>query len=663
MKKILFRFMAVLLVFGMMKDPFLLVASAMEDSTNDASLIEETLDEDSLNEESEEEVVVEEAIAPEIKSEEEESVSFEMDDSDDSSLTVMEENSFDIEEFKQKVSMKQLEFATIQEQIANKISEELAFGNKPVVSMNEVDILVIFEEVLAHLNSLITEVSMENYLAFCDQLDEQVLKFETASTYFYEHNLSLSELGLFEKHEDLSHRYLDLSKSREDYLMMHGISSIEEVSHMDLELVSFYQELAALTCDYDSYKKEEEAYLMRRPSDRNLFDDETLEEMLLTYNKDQAVLEILSILDHEWMKEEVSYYDLILALHFGEDLDQTIQKKKIEFYQISFLENPYDLTIQNNRIVASQNITKDELLSYVVSIGHCDVLEENGLVLVVLDEKQVEVLRYLVVLKNDWNEDGVLDEKDKRLFAEAIVGKKEDTRYDLNQDGVVDYDDFLMFEKENEEGSSTTFQWASYEENGKMYYELRMENGLLASFYLSLLPNENLEFEEILGCKEVILDQKNPNVLLGYDLTSSTVTLVYRIKNKMLDRSMSIETLANDKVDIYHQVFPGEKEVVKPQENSSVVPTSYTHEVFSDVREETVSKKEDEKPKEEVDTQKQDKTLNEVKKEEAKTTTWNIIKIVVIVFLGAVIVYLMNKKEIQGEFLEDEKKEDSHSKE
>lgn len=699
MKNMFLRLIAILLTFLMIINPFVPIVHALEDEVqqeeikqneeneleneeeleNQLEELQEELQEENQEEELQEELEeIEENNQVELLELEEESLE-ELDENNE--LENIEEENIeeenieeldlgvtleDVEDLKTSIDTEIINIENDKTTISDFINNEKLIGNSPALE----DIVSSLEDALLDLNNLKTNANIENYDLTKEELGNIKTNIADLITKFNDENKDLDNSGLLDLITLLNDGYNELDLLRNNYLLNKGYLSSLEIVSLDEELISFYKKLLDLDKKYEEYLKEKELFLKRRPSDKTLLEEKELFLPLYElYKKDNAFIEIERLLNDIWDSlDDVKNYDKLLELELSDELKENILNKRKAYYKVSFIDNPYNIIIRNNKIIIDLMISKDEFISYVVCNGTLDVVEDNGnLTLFVYDYKD-ELLEELdVVLLEDFNQDGVIDVLDQGLLASEVLKDNPDLFYDLNGDNKVTYDDFLEYEKSDDIREDVDVVWHSYEEDNKMYYKLRMNNGVLSSFYLEINVNNNLKFNSIESLQDYFVSESN-NKIIGFNNTSDEIILVYDILDKDDEKSFSVKTTALDILDIYHHVIP--KVVINvPVVNEDVIVENtyvdydYTFEndsIIYDEVEEPSTQKEEDKKEEKEDVQVQEQTKEEEKKENKKITVWNVIKIIVVVLLGAGIVYFLNKREMEkneGTILEEKKKE------
>ena len=264
-----------------------------------------------------------------------------------------------------------------------------------------------------------------------------------------------------------------------------------------------------------------------------------------------------------------------------------------------------------------------------------------------------------VIINGDLNNNGYVDEEDLDLLMNNISNDSTDDLelMDINNDGLVNMNDvvemgsLLGLINVSEDEVEANFEIKSYEDEKNVYYEIYLvSNGVINGIDLSLNYSDDLTFKEFVSDYELLVNVDDVINVLGYgDFNNGDMLLklVFEKSSESLNTELSVNGNIYGNGDnsnlILLDVISRKDEV---KEDAVVENTSnVVYEEVEDIEEEIAAAEQEEE---------KDKLVSE-EVSDSEIIWGNVIKIVIVVLLGTLIIYFLNKDE-DGEFLKDDKK-------
>lgn len=403
------------------------------------------------------------------------------------------------------------------------------------------------------------------------------------------------------------------------------------------------------------------------------------------------VSNIKSLLLYKYLETSDSEYSLLN--NTLEELYKPVLKSGVTDYQIS-ISGDYviaeylssDLSFMLNRGVLAND------LDYAGESFAVNGSSENvslGTTLELFDKAGL-IKTYEVLVKNDINRDAALNNDDVNLLSSKLVNNNFSSIdvmiSDFNGDGVLNIVDLNSLNgviNGTSLGTATqySFNIVSNINKDKITYNVYLKsNGVVNAFDLSFKAGNNLVFDNFVpGNSSVVYANGVPLRVLGVGTFNNnqllfSVTYSFDVSNPddlvvNLDNGFIIAGDNNylDNISTYNVtrndvVASSPKPVVEPLVN----------EVAEDTSSDVVSLDEVLDDSTDVDNDSKKSSISSKELKDSDVIWGNVIKIVIIVLLGALIIYLLNKNSTNGdsdneekleEFSKEKKKEDYKSKE
>lgn len=551
-------------------------------------------------------------------------------------------------------------------------NSELLLNNNPNMDLDNKDVISLLEEKISTLEN--TFVTLDNYKTLKNDIDD--IKNETISIYnkFELNNRNYIDLGLDVKINELNDKYniTDSSIDKTNYYNLDNISSLIDVVTNEYNL-----ELLNISIN---------TYLERRPSDTLVINNllSNINEKRVTLNKEVAINYLEGMVNNTDLTNEDNVdklYKLTYLNFIKEETKEKIYNAKLSFYSFDLKDKTnYDYEIYKEYFIINTltKIDENELINNISYDYRYLVKYSNEKLELTLFDKNDNLIRtYEIIIKGDLNNDKNLDYTDIELFRDKLLKNEEIKEIDLikldfNKDNEVTFDDLVLArDKVNniiQIGNTTE---ASYvitktKEDNKVYYTVTLKtDGKVTGLVFDLNTSSNLSFDSItyLNDKLNIDDITKPTKLIGLDDFTNDERLITICYTDTKD--MEEDIIFNIIESI---TYLDSKEKITINEISSVIPKKIVNDnipkqeetkvIYVDNNVNNDDNSSDEPSKDNKPTNDNKNDNNKDVKEDNENLLPNIIKIVVIVLLGTLIVYFMNKNEKEEEINFDDKKEE-----
>ena len=551
-------------------------------------------------------------------------------------------------------------------------NSELLLNNNPNMDLDNKDVISLLEEKISTLEN--TFVTLDNYKTLKNDIDD--IKNEAISIYnkFELNNRNYIDLGLDVKINELNDKYniTDSSIDKTNYYNLDNISSL-------IDLVTNENNLELLNVFINTY-------LERRQSDtlaiNNLLSN--INEKRVTLNKEVAINYLEGMVNNTDLTNEDNVdklYKLTYLNFIKEETKEKIYNAKLNFYSFDLKDKTnYDYEIYKEYFIINTltKIDENELINNISYDYRYLVKYSNEKLELTLFDKNDNLIRtYEIIIKGDLNNDKNLDYTDIELFRDKLLKNEEIKEIDLikldfNKDNEVTFDDLVLArDKVNNiiqigDTTEASYVITKTKEDNKVYYTVTLKtDGKVTGLVFDLNTSSNLSFDSItyLNDKLNIDDITKPTKLIGLDDFTNDERLITICYTDTKD--MEEDIIFNIIGSI---TYLDSKEKITINEISSVIPKKIVNDnipkqeetkviyVDNNVNNDDNSSNEPSKDNKPTNDNKNDD--NKDVKEDNENLLPNIIKIVVIVLLGTLIVYFMNKNEKEEEINFDDKKEE-----
>lgn len=551
-------------------------------------------------------------------------------------------------------------------------NSELLLNNNPNMDIDNKDVISLLEEKISTLEN--TFVTLDNYKTLKNDIDD--IKNEAISIYnkFELNNRNYIDLGLDVKINELNDKYniTDSSIDKTNYYNLDNISSLIDVVTNEYNL-----ELLNISIN---------TYLERRPSDTLVINNllSNINEKRVTLNKEVAINYLEGMVNNTDLTNEDNVdklYKLTYLNFIKEETKEKIYNAKLSFYSFDLKDKTnYDYEIYKEYFIINTltKIDENELINNISYDYRYLVKYSNEKLELTLFDKNDNLIRtYEIIIKGDLNNDKNLDYTDIELFRDKLLKNEEIKEIDLikldfNKDNEVTFDDLVLArDKVNNiiqigDTTEASYVITKTKEDNKVYYTVTLKtDGKVTGLVFDLNTSSNLSFDSItyLNDKLNIDDITKPTKLIGLDDFTNDERLITICYTDTKD--MEEDIIFNIIGSI---TYLDSKEKITINEISSVIPKKIVNDnipkqeetkvIYVDNNVNNDDNSSDEPSKENKPTNDNKNDNNKDVKEDNENLLPNIIKIVVIVLLGTLIVYFMNKNEKEEEINFDDKKEE-----
>lgn len=551
-------------------------------------------------------------------------------------------------------------------------NSELLLNNNPNMDLDNKDVISLLEEKISTLEN--TFVTLDNYKTLKNDIDD--IKNEAISIYnkFELNNRNYIDLGLDVKINELNDKYniTDSSIDKTNYYNLDNISSLIDVVTNEYNL-----ELLNISIN---------TYLERRPSDTLVINNllSNINEKRVTLNKEVTINYLEGMVNNTDLTNEDNVdklYKLTYLNFIKEETKEKIYNAKLSFYSFDLKDKTnYDYEIYKEYFIINTltKIDENELINNISYDYRYLVKYSNEKLELTLFDKNDNLIRtYEIIIKGDLNNDKNLDYTDIELFRDKLLKNEEIKEIDLikldfNKDNEVTFDDLVLArDKVNNiiqigDTTEASYVITKTKEDNKVYYTVTLKtDGKVTGLVFDLNTSSNLSFDSItyLNDKLNIDDITKPTKLIGLDDFTNDERLITICYTDTKD--MEEDIIFNIIESI---TYLDSKEKITINEISSVIPKKIVNDnipkqeetkvIYVDNNVNNDDNSSDEPSKDNKPTNDNKNDNNKDVKEDNENLLPNIIKIVVIVLLGTLIVYFMNKNEKEEEINFDDKKEE-----
>ncbi len=542
--------------------------------------------------------------------------------------------------------------------IKNFITNNQTSGNKT----NELEVFNSLTEDLNTIKNYKTACNINEITNIKNNINTLVTSINNKSTIFYNKNKTYIELGLDTKITDLTNKYNDLINSYKNWLNtknidINNITDEQMILSIDNEFSNLFTKTVDITNEYNSLNNEINTYLERMISDK-----ETLNNLMQDLNTINSKLNtniIFTYIENLIEQSDLSDEDTVDRLMFVKNfqIKESTKEKLINiknsFY--TFNINNYNYKIANDKIILYniKTIPTDLITNIVYNATFR--LENN---ILYLNDKNDNLLnKYEIVLSGDLNSDYKLDEQDLDLLYQLIVSDEQEQLPlgDLNKDNILDIIDLGLLSDlvNNNQNITTTSSYRitkSIKDNTITYNIYLKSDGEVSGFSYKIKTSKDLTLNKIITNNKVLIKD---DLVIGYgsfkdnDLLLSIVYDQNNIKEdyttfEIYDGIITFNNSYND--SNYKDIVKNIKEETTPANTNNVTNTNSNNNVV--VQDLVESKEEPTVTKEELKDNDKNVTITSLEEENNDKIEWkNVIKVIVVVLLGALIIYFLSKED------------------
>lgn len=547
--------------------------------------------------------------------------------------------------------------------IKNFITNNQTNGNKT----NELEVFNSIEEDLNNIKNYKTTCNINEISNIKNNINSLVTSINNKSTVFYNENKNYIELGLDTKITDLTNKYNDLVSSYKNWLNtkninINNITDEQMLSNIDDEFKNLFTKTVDITNEYNRLNDEINTYLERMPSDKETLDNlmQNLNTINSKLNTNIIFTYIENLIEQSDLPDEDSVDRLMFVKDFQikESVKEKLINKKNSFYTLSI--NYYDYKITNDKIILYNVTTIPTELKNDIIYNGTFRLENNTLY---LNDRNNEFLnKYKIVLSGDLSNDYIIDEQDLDLLHQLIVSENIEEEQlllgDLNKDNILDVIDLgllnnLVNYNPNIMTKASYRITKSIKDNTITYNIYLKSNGQVNGFSYKIKTSKDLTLNKIVTNNKVLTKDE---LVIGYGSFNDgdlLLSIIYDQNDTKEDYTTfeiydGMITFNNSYSDSnYKDVVKNIKEEIKTTTNN-VVTTNNNANSNNDVVVQELTKEQEEIKTTKDESKDTDKNVTITDLEDTNTDKieWkNIIKVIVIVLLGALIIYFLSKED------------------
>lgn len=580
-------------------------------------------------------------------------------------------------------------------EINNFISNEKEKGNNPDTSYEKTDVITKLNSYITLLDSTLNKVLSSSYN---NDFDSIVSDATNIKNYFFNNNKNItSDLikeinDLKEKYKDSYDKLSDLLKSASIDISSPNYSTISSLDNKTInDFITLFEEIYNLDSKYKNLNQKVNDYLDRMPSEISSIKDiyNELNNYYEKINKDKISDFYKKFVYNANLSEE-DIIDTLLSYDYllSSEYKYLINAKK-SFYTIKLVDDSkYKIEVKDNYLIieGSSNIKKSSFSENIDYNGHkfelvgtSNILDKNT-ILKLYDREEKYLTSLKIIIKNDVNGDGLINNEDVNLLKSKVLYQKftdyDKIASDINNDNILNITDVTSLNKivnnlESSKGTKASFKVLVEETSKYVTYNIYLNtNGGVGGFEFDVKTSSNLRFIKAITTTGVNYLNNNEVVrvvgLGSYEDNSLVLKITFKKNlNNNSDISFILKngTITLDNLDYNDNL--SYKNVIKYQGNNKVeedlslsIDNSDSN-TNNNKEKSNLEKKDkflDTKDKELSSSNNAKKSKTNEEKSDNKDIEWsNVIKIAIIVLLGALIIYFLNK-DTEVDFSEEDQK-------
>ncbi len=561
-------------------------------------------------------------------------------------------------------------------------TDELLLQNVPNMLINNISIYSLIDEAKQDLEEEKIGITIDNLTTKNDTIDTINDNIIDTINEFWLQNNDYIQLGLD----------LDISNLENEYIasntcLTNWFSDINDYKNdnysnysnsLDTTLIDCYNNIISLETDYNTLISDINTYLARKQSDETIIN--TLKTNIETYREYLNSTKVLDHIDNlvELLKsEDEDTIDLLMNFLSNSELSDETKDKiiaaKLAFYPLSLKNTAtYDLQVRSDYILLNGILGQLEILDlnnnidygFNYNINESSSYVTNTTELILKDRDNNLLKTYNIIIKGDIDNNGKVDSDDIIAFNNNLLTITNSTeeqldRYDINDDGLINISDLVLLEKNilNLSATGTTtksnFIVDRVEQNNLIYYNIYLEtDGNVKGFQFDIDFSEDLIFNSYTTVKNGInIDNiNNPKKVVGFEDYQDgdlLITIIFN-NNENVNFNQTIFNILNAT-----SIFDNYN--INKLNN---ITNIFAKPIIEEIKEETQIERivnAEETINDTVTEELFETTAKEIEEEpvtEKEMVLANVIKIIIILVLGTVIIYLLNKSDEEQELRE-----------
>lgn len=564
------------------------------------------------------------------------------------------------------------------------INSENALGNRPDVMVNGKNIVDLINDDIEKVSSKNDVYNVNELDGVINEVDLIVSDAKNSKNLFFANNKSYIELGIDSEITALIDKYNDNYNDFNAWFTSAGldINAIDYVSlssKIDNGFKVLVKNNVLLEEDYNDLVKKINEYLERKPSDKSVIDG-----LLAGLNDSRARMNkgmVIGLLERVINDATFTSEDTVDNLYFVRDYDVSeVTKKKLfdakrSFYSLSISDYQNSILDDSVILYGVKNVPNDLARKIVYSASF--TYNDDEYKLYTYDRAGQLLSTYDILLAGDVNNDRLINQQDVDMMHQLLVSSSLSDellkRCDFNNDGKFDVKDLVGLNN-LVAGVSATDTKASIKvikevKDGTISYKVYLKsNGLVNGFSFDVDTSSDLVFNKMITTNNVLLkNSDNRLFVVGYgnfndgDLLLSLIYdrdevndyTTFKISNGILATGSDKST---DNVG-FSDVINNIAEVESNNTNEEVVSLSGNVDDDADAEGQVIIYKDDTSAGDSVNDPV--KVTSKDIDDQDKINIKNLIKIAVVVLLGALIIYFLSKEDEEAETVEKDKEKET----
>lgn len=568
---------------------------------------------------------------------------------------------------------------------------EITLGNSPLMEVNNINIYTLITETITLLEAEKNNITIDNItsktIAINNIYDDSIGNINA----FNINNKTYIENGIDTSISNLETNITTIETTLKGLFIDYNDYKNSNINKyiIDNSLINTIKRIIALEKDYTSLTNNIATYLERKVSDKAVLDAlmNTINEKRTYLNEAKVLSDIAKIVDNATLTDEDTV-DLLYNFLDISSLDDTIKAKiiaaKLAFYPLTLTDSSnYQIELKDDNLFlinVKTLLTKTDLLNnlaygnFMKEVIDSSLNVTNNTKVNLYDRNDNLIKTYNVIIKGDINKDNIVNNDDVVSLKEKLLSNEDMlnniSTFDINNDNKVTIEDVILLNNQVNnltfEGITTTAKLEIKKTTTEelICYNINLiTDGNVVGLSFNVKTTDNLIFDSIINPNNLEMNNlTNPSKVISLNnLTDGNIlTLCYK---EDTTKDLNTETIRLSNIEIVDDAGTLKEITETLLTYIKVVEETKkeeTHVVRLNNIENETKENDDSIKKEETPTKgTNDKT--EEKQPTEKVLWGNIIKIIIIVLLGATIIYFLNKNETEDDIFEenDEEKKDS----
>lgn len=569
------------------------------------------------------------------------------------------------------------------------ITSEKSLGNNPV----ETGVIDELDSYLLELDSIFKEVLDKG--VYNNEFSVVTSKALTSKDNFFASNSNITS-DLITDIEKVTNDYNLYKTNLNDLFNTYGTSfdniSYDFVSSLDAlklnDFISLFEKSLDNDSNYLNLKNKIDSYLERRPSEESSITP-VISVLNNSYNELNQNM-ILSIYNNFVYKSDILNEDIVDSLLGYKGLNtlskeyKYLKNAKNSFYTLKLIDDSkYTISTTDNYLIVDglDNITKIDFLDnldydFGVLLNENDGILDKNTKLELYDRSDEFLRSYNILIKNDINGDGIIDNKDVLNLKEKVLNNNFDKNdkliSDVNNDKQLNINDVTTLNsivndiKDVSNATKADFKVIVNETENNVTYNIYLTtDGVVSGFEFNAIVSNNLKFNNatfmngvsylsnnnslrVVGLGSYVNNDLILSITYNKDVNSKE-DILFNIENGIVtfDNSVYNDSLKYENIIKFVEEQSNEVVLISNDEDTKLTNNNSDESNLMKAR--SIEK---------YDIDKKKSKISEDELNEDDIVLGNVIKLVILVLLGAAIIYFLNQdNETEYQNEKDDKKE------